>query len=171
MIARTAVMTLVLLTAALLQSSLLPFLPVTALTPDLLMLIVMVVALRDGPQAGLRVGFAAGLLADLLVAQTPVGSATLVQTAIGGIVGTARPYLAPQSVSAPLVLAFLTGAVGTAAYGLLSLLLGDDRVTWELLAAAAVRVGLFNTLLAPVALAGIGRLTARFPLGSAGAAD
>ncbi len=159
-------MALVLVTVAVIETSVLPFLPVAGLAPDLLLLVTMVVALKDGPQAGLRVGFAAGLLADLLVAQTPVGSATLVLTAIGGIVGTARPYLASQSVTAPLVLAFLSGALGTMAYGTLSLLLGDDRVTGELLATSAIRVGILNTLLAPVALAGIGRLTARFPLGS-----
>ncbi len=168
MIARTLVFALLLVTVAVVETSVLPFLPVPGLTPDLLLLITMVVALKDGPQAGLRVGFAAGLLADLLVAQAPLGSATLVLTSIGGIVGTARPYLASQSVTAPLVLAFLTGAAGTAAYGSLSLLLGEDRVTWELLATSALRVGLFNTLLAPIALIGVGRLTARFPMGSAG---
>jgi hypothetical protein len=97
---------LLLVTVAVIETSVLPFLPLPGLTPDLLLLITMVVALKDGPQAGLRVGFAAGLLADLLVAQAPLGSATLVLTSIGGIVGTARPYLASQSVSAPLVLAF-----------------------------------------------------------------
>lgn len=167
MTARIAVLALTLVTVAIIETSVLPFLPVTGLAPDLLLLVTMAIALKDGPQAGLRVGFAAGLLADLLVAQMPVGSATLVLTSIGGIVGTARPYLASQSITAPLLLAFLTGALGTAAYGSLSLLLGDGRVTWELLAGSAVRVGLLNTLLAPVALAGIDRLTTRFPLRSA----
>lgn len=168
---RAAVMGLVLLTAAVLETSVVPFLPVPGLTPDLLLLITLTVAIKDGPQAGVRVGFAAGVLADLLVSQAPVGSATLVLTAIGGIVGTARPYLASQSITAPLALAFVSGVLGTAAYGSLSLLLGDDRVSWELLSSAALRVGLFNTLLAPLALAGLGRLTTRFPLGSGTATD
>ncbi len=167
MIARTVVLALALVTVAVIETSLLPFLPLRFVQPNLLLLIVLGIALHDGVMPGLRIGFLAGLLADLLVAQAPVGSATLVFTAIGGIVGTARPYLAPSSVTAPLILAFVTGVLATAAYGAMSLLLGDERVTWEVLATASLRVGLFNTLLAPVVLAVVRRLSTRFPVGAA----
>lgn len=167
MIARTTVLGLLLVTAAVIQTALLPFLPVSGIEPNLLLLVVLGVALHDGVQPGVRVGFLAGLLIDLLVAQAPVGSATLVFTAVGGVVGTARPYLAPASVTAPLILALLTGIIGTAAYGAMSLILGDDRVTWEALGSAALRVGLLNTLLAPPVLAVVRRLSERFPVGAA----
>lgn len=167
MIARTFAMGLLLVTAAVVQTALLPFLPITGIEPNLLLLIVLGIALHDGVQPGVRVGFLAGLLLDLLAAQAPIGSATLVFTAVGGIVGTARPYLAPASVTAPLILAFATGVLGTAAYGSMSLVLGDERVTWEALGSAALRVGLFNTLLAPPVLAVVRRISTRFPVGAA----
>ncbi len=170
MIARVLVLGLLLVTTAVIETSLLPFIPLRFLEPNLLLLIVLAIALHDGALPGVRVGFLAGLLADLLVAQAPAGSATLVFTAIGGIVGTARPYLAPSSVTAPLILAFTTGALGTAAYGLMSLLLGEERITWEVLVSASLRVGLFNTVLAPVVIALVRRLSTRFPVGT-GTAD
>ena len=167
MIARTAVLGLLLVTAAVVQTALLPFLPVHGIEPNLLLLVVLGIALHDGVESGVRVGFLAGLVLDLLVAQAPVGSATLVFTAVGGVVGTARPYLAPASVTAPLILALLTGVIGTAAYGAMSLVLGDERVTWAVLGSASLRVGLFNTLLAPPMLALVRRLSERFPVGAA----
>jgi rod shape-determining protein MreD len=134
---------------------------------DLVPLIVLGIALHDGVQAGVRIGFVGGLVVDLLVAQAPVGSATLVLTAIGGIVGTARPYLAAASVTAPLILAFSTAVLATAAYGAMSLVLGEERVTWEAVASVSLRVGLFNTLIAPLALAAVRRISTRFPVGAA----
>jgi rod shape-determining protein MreD len=167
MIARTLMLTLVLLTAAVIETAIIPFLPIRGLEVNLILLIVLAIALHDGAQPGVRVGFAGGLVVDLLVAQAPVGSATLVLTAIGGMVGTARPYLSAASVTAPLILAFSTAVLATAAYGSMSLVLGEERVTWEAVASASLRVGLFNTLLAPAALAGVRRLSARFPVSAA----
>lgn len=167
MIARASVLGLLLVVAVVIETALLPWLPLRIIEPNLLLLVVLAIALHDGVLPAVRVGFVAGLLIDLLVAQAPVGSATLVFTAIGGIVATARPYLAPASVTAPLILAFATGVLGTAAFGTMSLILGEERVTWEAIGSAALRVGLFNTLLAPVALAIVRRLTARFPVGAA----
>jgi rod shape-determining protein MreD len=164
-ILRALVVALLLVTAALLQTTLFPFLSLAGFRPDLLLLVAVAIALHDGPMAGARVGFAAGLLADLLIAQAQVGLAALVFGAVGFVVGMARPYLAPESFTAPLILAFLSGALGTAAYGVLALLLGDDRVTVPLLLQASLVVALYNTLLAPFVFAAVGRLSDRFPLG------
>jgi rod shape-determining protein MreD len=162
---RLVVVTLLLVTAALLQTALFPFLSLAGFRPDLLLLVVVAVALADGPMAGGRVGFAAGLLSDLLVSQAQVGLAALVFGGIGFAIGMARPYLAPESITAPLILAFLSGAFGTAAYGILALLLGEERVTLPLLLQASLLVALYNTLLAPLALGLLHRLSDRFPLG------
>lgn len=171
MILRVVAITLLLVAAAVLQTALFPSLTLMGFRPDLLLLVVLAVALRDGPFAGARVGAAAGLLADLLIAQAPVGLAMLVYAVIGHAVGLARPYLAPDSITAPLLLAFVSGLVGTAGYGILGSLLGDDRVTPALLVQASVAVALYNTLLAPVALGVVRRLGDRFPVGRAAAVD
>lgn len=171
MILRVVAVGLLLVTAALLQTALFPFVTLGGFRPDLLLLVTLAIGLRDGPLAGLRVGFAAGLLTDLLVSQSPVGVAALVYTTIGFVVGLARPYLAPDSVTAPVILAFVTGLVGTATYGVLALLLGEERITTVLLFQASVAVALYNTLLAPVVLAVVRRLSSRFPLSGPGLLD
>jgi rod shape-determining protein MreD len=163
-IARVVLVGVLLVTAIVLQTALFPSLELLGFRPDLVLLVVLAVGLRDGSLSGLRVGFVAGLLTDLLVSQAPLGLSILVYTGIGYAVGLARPYLAPDSMTAPVLLAFVSGALGTAAYGVLALLLGDDRVTPVLLLQAALTVGLYNTLLAPVALGLVGRLSERFPL-------
>lgn len=171
MILRVLAVGLLLVTAALLQTALFPFVTLGGFRPDLLLLATLAVGLRDGPLAGLRVGFGAGLLTDLLVSQSPVGVAALVYTIIGFAVGLARPYLAPESVTAPVILAFVTGLVGTAGYGVLTLLLGQEGITAMLLFQASVAVAIYNTLLAPVVLVLVRRLSARFPLSGPGLLD
>lgn len=164
MIARTLALALVLVTAAVLETALFPALSLLAVRTDLLLLVVVAVALRDGPLPGLRVGVAAGLLADLLLSQSPAGLSILVMTVIGYGVGVARPYLAPDSWTAPILLAFVSGLLGTAAYGTLAMLLGDDRVSTTLIAQASLSVAMTNALLAPAVVGSVTRLTERFPL-------
>jgi rod shape-determining protein MreD len=161
---RSAAVGLTLLTAAVLQTALFPALSLGGFRPNLLLLVVLGVALNDGAFPGMRVGFAAGLIADLLTTQAPVGLATLVLTGIGYTVGVARPYLAPGSLTAPLLLAFVSGLLGTAGYGVLAGLLGESPVTLSLLFQASLGVALFNTLLAPVVLGLMRRLSERFPI-------
>lgn len=169
MIARGLVVTLVLATAALLQTAFLPLLALGGFRPDLLLLLTVAFALRDGAATGTRVGFAAGLLTDLLLQQSAVGLSALVYVGIGYTVGAVRPYLAQGSVTAPLLLAFLSGLIGTAGYGLLSRLMGDQRFTVELVTSASLFVAFLNTLLAPPVLALVRRLDDRFPVESAAA--
>ncbi|WP_052668892.1 rod shape-determining protein MreD [Nitriliruptor alkaliphilus] len=164
MIVRTVALGLTLVTAAVLQTALFPALALGGFRPNLLLLVVLGVALRDGALPGMRVGFAAGLLADLLTTQAPVGLATVVLTGLGYTVGVARPYLAPGSFTAPVLLAFVSGLIGTAGFGILAGLLGESGVTFELLLAASLGVALFNTLLAPVVLGLVRRLSDRFPI-------
>lgn len=164
---RLLVNPLVVVAAAVLQTTLFPSLTLLGFRPDLLLLVVVAIALREGPTPGAVLGALAGLMTDLLVSQAPLGLGVAVYAAIGYGIGQARPYLAPGSISAPLLLAFVSGVMGTAAYGTLASLLGDDRVTSTLLLQASLSVGLYNTLLAPIALGVVRRLFERFPTASA----
>jgi rod shape-determining protein MreD len=165
MIRRALVIALLLMSALVLQTAMFPAITLLGFRPDLLLLVVVAVALHDGPLAGLRVGVVAGLLTDLLVVQAPVGLAVLVHTGVGYAIGLARPYLAPESISAPILLAFVSGVIGTAGYGVLAVLLGEERLPPAYLLQAALAVGLYNTLLAPIVLGVVKRLATRFPLG------
>lgn len=164
MILRALVVGLLLLTAAVLETALFPSLTLLGYRPDLLLLVVLAIAMQDGPMSGARVGVISGLLADLLVVQSPVGLSVLIHTGVGYLVGVSRPYLAPDSLSAPLALAFVTAAVGTAGYGIMASLLADERASAEQVVQAALAVGLYNMLLAPIAYAGLRRLSDRFPV-------
>lgn len=161
---RAGVIGLALLTAALLQTTLFPHLALAGFRPDLPLLLTAMLALEDGPLTGVRVGFSAGLLADLLLDQSPMGVSVLVLIAVGYGVGVVRPYLAPGSVSAPLMVAFASAAVGTAGYGILSRLLGDPRFTAGIILETSIAVGFYNTLLAHPVAATVRWLGRWFPL-------
>lgn len=161
---RVALVALVLVTAGIVQTALLPHVPLGGFTPDLLLLTTTAFAMRDGAGTGVRVGFAAGLLADLLLQQSAMGLTALVFVGVGYTVGLARPYLAPESVTAPVLLAFLSGLLGTAGFGILSRLLGDDRFTLELVLTNSAVVAVLNTLLAPIVVGLVRLLDARFPV-------
>lgn len=161
---RGALLGLVLLTAVLLQTTLFQHVTLAGFRPDLLLLVTAVAAYRDGPLTGIRVGFTAGLMTDLLLNQAPLGLTTLVLLSVGYAAGVARPYMASDSVSAPLVVAFTSAVVGTTAYGVLSRLLGDPRFTTVLIIKTSIAVALFNTLLAPAVTALLRRLTRSFPV-------
>jgi rod shape-determining protein MreD len=171
MIVRLLAVALTVVTAAVLQTALFPSLTLLGFRPDLLLLVVLAIALRDGVTAGALVGAAAGLVTDLLVSQAPLGLGVAVYAGIGYGVGQARPYLAPGSISAPLLLAFVAGGIGTAGYGALASLLGDDRVTPTLLLRASLSVALYNTLLAPIVFGLLRRLSDRFPMRSSSRVD
>lgn len=164
MIVRAIVVGLVLVTAALLQTAFVPLVVLGGFRPDLLLLVAVAFALRDGPATGVRVGFAAGLLMDLLLNESAMGLSALVYVAVAYAVGVVRPYLAQGSITAPLLLAFLSGLIATSGYGVLSRLMGDQRFTVTLVTSASLFVAFFNTLLAPPVVGLVRWLTHRFPL-------
>lgn len=168
MIRRGAVLTLVLVTAAIVQTSLLPFLSMSGFRPDLLLLFTIAFALRDGLLTGLRVGFAAGVLTDLLLNESPVGLTALIFVGVAYAVGVARPFLAPDSWTAPVILSVMGTLVGVAGYGLLSAVLAEDPIAVGLIGQASVVSAVYALLLAPVVDGLVRRLSAQFPVEQSG---
>lgn len=170
MIQRVGMVALVLVTTAVVQTSLLPTLSLSGFRPDLLLLLVIAFALRDGLLTGLRVAFTAGVLVDLLLNESPVGLTALVYVGIAYAVGVARPYLAPDSLSAPMILSVAGTLVGVAGYGLLSAVLAEDPVSLALVATAALVSSLYALLLAPIVMGIVRRLSDQFPIEQRGIA-
>lgn len=160
---RAAVIALVLVTAALLQTAVFHHLSIGGFRPDLLLLVTVAFALRDGPLTGTTVGFVAGLLNDLLVVGAPIGPYTAALLLTGYGIGRLRQYLPGDAVLAPIAVAFASGFVVTVGYALLSRLLGDPRFTLDLMLSAGMLVGLYNTLLAPLVFSLTDSLSSRFP--------
>lgn len=164
MILRLVVIGGLLVGALLVQTAVFGRFAVLGFRPDLLIVVVLAVALDDGPLSGARVGAVAGLLVDLLVTSAPVGLSVLVYAVIGYLAGAVRPYLAPGSVSAPVLLAFVTGVGATGVYGALAGALSDASLSLSLLSEAAIVVGLLNALLSPLVFTVVRRVVDRFPL-------
>lgn len=164
MIPRIAVVALVLVTAAIVQTSLLPFVALSGFRPDLLLLITIAFALRDGLLAGLRIGFAGGVLTDLLLNASPVGLTALVFVGVAYVVGVARPYLAPDSFTAPVILSVMGTFVGVAGHGLLSAVLAEDPISFGLVLTAAIISSIYALLLSPITFGIVRRLSELFPV-------
>lgn len=170
MIRRMGMVALVLVTAAILQTSLLPLLSLSGFRPDLLLLVTIAFSLKDGLLTGLRVAFAAGVLVDLLLNASPVGLSALVYVGVAYAVGVARPYLAPDSWTAPVMLSVMGTLIGVAGYGLLSAMLAEDPIAVGLIVQAAVVSGIYALLLAPVVFGLVRRLSEQFPVERSGLA-
>ena len=163
MIVRVLLIGVLLLAAAAVQTAVLPLVTIGGFRPDLLLLVAVAFAVDDGPEVGVRVGFAAGLVTDLLVATSAIGVAALVGACVGYGIGTLRPYLAPNSATAPLLLCLVGSTLGTLAHGTLSIVLGDAVASIDLLVTAAIVVGVSHTLLVPLVLRLTRALSDRFP--------
>lgn len=163
MIARTLVLALLVVTAAAVQTAVLPLVAIAGFRPDILLLLAVSFAFHDGPEAGVRIGFATGLVTDLLLETSALGVAALTHALVGYLVGIARPYMATNSLTAPLLLAFAGSTLGALVLGLLSSLLGDARTNLPLVLTVALFVGVVHTLLMPFVLRLTRGISARFP--------
>lgn len=124
------------LSALLLQTTVLARLPLPGGAPDLLLVLVVAFALAEGPLSGTVTGFVAGLSADLL-ADHELGRAALVLAAVGYAAGLAaedRAY--ERSLLQRLGVVALAAAGATTLYAAEGLLLGDPRLSGSAYATA-----------------------------------
>jgi rod shape-determining protein MreD len=157
---RLLALTVVLVVAVLVQSTVLARLTLAGVRPDLLVLAVVSVAVATDPTTGAVFGFVAGLVADLLF-DLPVGVSALVYTAVGFAVGTARVYLTSPH---PLVHLVLAGAASLASVWCCGLLLRVfDLSSWATVTRAGPLVAIYNLLLTPLVYPVVWALTERIP--------
>lgn len=140
---------LTLVTAITLQSTALSLLPAPGGgRPDLVIVLVVCVALVDGPNTGVVFGFTAGLALDLL-SQHPLGVLALVLAVFGYVVGSGRDRLG-SSWWVPVVLTGCAAVATPIAVGALLALVGDPRA-----GAAGLVASLPSSVLYDVALAAL----------------
>src|SRR6266436_10357522 len=84
---------LLILTALLLQTTLLPHLALFRVVPDLMLVVVICIGLVRGPSSGATAGFVGGMLRDLLL-DAPTGLSALAYVTVGYVVG-GGPALRP----------------------------------------------------------------------------
>lgn len=161
---RTAVFGGLILMAILLKTTVLPVVAINTFRPDVLIVVVVGVALIEGPDTGIRVGFAAGLVQDLLSGGNAlVGLGAVVMMAIGYAAGRLRPYIVAAERTGAIVLSGVMAAAGTLTVGFLGRAFGVIEPTVSRVLVASLIVGLYSTAVSPLVLRPTQWLIRQFP--------
>ena len=111
------------LAATLLQVGLAPYIAIGGVVPNFLLVVVVTLALVEGPTAGASAGFAAGLIFEL-IGSGPVGPMVLVLAVTGYMAGLLHENMFAEGWLLPLTVLAVASIASTLAYGLMLDLLG-----------------------------------------------
>jgi rod shape-determining protein MreD len=140
---------LVVLSALLIQVTVLNRLPLPIGHPDLLVVVVIACALVGGPQRGALIGFATGLAADLMPpADHLAGRLAFAYTLVGYLAGLLED-VEERSVFTTIVVVAVGAAVAVLVYAGLGALVADPRVTAHATARALIASVVYDVVLAP----------------------
>jgi rod shape-determining protein MreD len=132
-----------------------------SVTPDLVLLTVVALALVNGELVGLVAGFGAGLAADIMPpADHTIGRYALVYCLVGYICGRVSPEMDRSSV-VPFVAVAVGALAGTLLYAGVGMLLGDPRATWAIIARMVPLSVLYDVLASPFVVWTVLRVTRR----------
>jgi rod shape-determining protein MreD len=149
------------LTALLVQLTVLTRVPLPGATPDLVLLVLVGLGLRWGPLPGAVTGFGAGLGLDLVPpADGAVGQWTLVLCVVGYAVGMFEGLADNSLVGSILVVA----AAATAApllYAAVGAVVGDARVSWSIVVGLLPTAVIYAVVLAPFVVSAVHSLARR----------
>lgn len=157
------------LVAFLLQATVVPDLRVDQVAPDLLLVVAICGGLSGGGRQGLLIGFAAGLLADLYLTDTPVGLSALVFCIVGYAVGTLRENVLPEGWLLTPVLALVATGAGIVLFVAIGDIVGQSQLV-AVGRTALIRTAVIESLWSAVLAVPAAWLLARADRGSAGAA-
>ncbi len=151
-----------LLAAALvLQATVLSWLALPTASPDLVLLVLVALALRDGPELGLIAGFAAGFALDVLPpADHAVGRWALVLCLIGYACGFLEEE-ADRSALLPIIVAAVAAAASVLGFAGLGVLIDDPRVRLDAVLRILPAVVAYDVLLSPFVIYTVFRLHRR----------
>jgi len=133
--------------ALLLQVAVAPHLAIGGVVPNVFILVVLTLALLEGPNAGAASGFAAGLLFDLL-GTGPVGAAALVLAVTGYIAGSLSEHMFAEGWLMPVTVVFIAGLSAEVAYALVLAVLGAGNPFWTSLVTVILPAAVYNGALA-----------------------
>ena len=147
--------------ALVLQVSVFPHVAWEGVVPNLALLVVVGAALTRGPQFAMTLGFAAGVLLDLAPpADHTVGRWALALVLVGYVAGQVRQDVRPGTGVVVATVA-AASALGTSAYALSGLVLGEvDTGIGGTLAVIGIAV-LWDVLLTPLVLPVVMRVLER----------
>jgi rod shape-determining protein MreD len=148
------------LVAALLQVGFAPYISIAGVVPNVLLIVVVTLALVEGPSEGAWAGFVAGMLFDLL-GYGPVGPMALVLTAIGYMAGLLHENMFAESWLLPLTVLAIASLASALAYGLVLNMLGAGGPLFPTFFTKMIPEALYDTILALLVYPWLGRLLRR----------
>ncbi|MDP2181457.1 MAG: rod shape-determining protein MreD [Actinomycetota bacterium] len=146
--------------AALLQVAIAPYIAIGGIVPNLLLLVVVTLALVEGPRSGASAGFAAGLAFDLL-GSGPIGPMALVLAIVGHVTGSLQANMFAEGWLLPTTVVFFGGLVAEVSYGLVLMLLGSGAPFWAMLGHVMLPGAVYNGALALLIYPWLARLLRR----------
>jgi rod shape-determining protein MreD len=146
---RTLSLTVVIITAILLQTTVFADVRLLGAKPELLYLVTVLIALQDGSAPGAVAGFACGMSEDFLLNQ-PKGITALTLTLLGYSVGLASQYVVTQSALVPVTFVAIGTFVGVIFNRVVALLLGQAEASAFFVVRIALLSALYNAILTPI---------------------
>ena len=146
---RVLLLSAVILTALILQTTVFSEVNLLGAKPELMYLLTICFAILEGPSSGAITGFTGGMAQDFLL-DAPKGITALTLTLLGYAVGMARKYIVSPSPVTPVVLVAAGTFGGVVFYGGLSFLLGQLDVGWLYLFRVALLSAIYNAILTPL---------------------
>jgi rod shape-determining protein MreD len=156
-IRRVISITAIVLTALLLQSTVFSQLELLGVKPELMYLVVILIAILEGPTEGVVVGFVGGMLQDFLL-NLPKGLTALTLTLLGYGMGLARQYITSPSPLLPTILVGVGTAIGVLFYQVMGFLLGQIEEPISIALKVTLLTALYNAVLTPIVFPVIRRL-------------
>ncbi len=138
---------LAVIVATVLQSGFASHVAVGGVMPNFLLLVVVTIALATGSNEGASVGFAAGVVFDLL-GTGPVGTMALVLTVVGYVAGLLHTAMFAEGWLLPLTVLSIAAFTSEVTYGVLLDLLGAELPFWRTLLTKMLPGAVYNTALA-----------------------
>jgi rod shape-determining protein MreD len=123
--------------------------------PDLVLLVVLILAAMRGAVPGAVIGFCGGLAYDLMPpSDHALGQYALVMCALGWLAGRAGGQM-------PLLIVMFCAVIAPGLAAGIGALLGDPGVNWAVLKTAWPKAAVCNLLFAPLVLWAVNRLQPR----------
>jgi rod shape-determining protein MreD len=151
-----------LLVATFLQASIAPHLAVFGVVPNVLLLVVVTLALVEGPVPGAFAGFTAGVLLDML-GTSVIGPWALVLCVVGYVAGTLNANMFAEGWLLPITVAFMASLLAELSYGLLLAVLGVGGPFVVTLTHIVIPAAVYNTALAVLVYPWLARLLRQDP--------
>jgi rod shape-determining protein MreD len=148
---------LLLVVGVILQTVVVSRLTVLGVSADVYLVLVVLVALGNGPLTGVVFGFCAGLLADVLFLE-PIGLRTLIYLMAGYAVGRYGEEFGFTGAWSAVLAATVVSLVAGLGYGVMQFVIGPQQGFFTMLRTQVLPQAVFNGLLAAPLYLGLLRL-------------